>query len=423
MRKVQMRRARREEVVAMRAEHRTDEGEQSEVLAMLDEGLGELGAEDREALVRRYLQEQPLAAVGQALGVSEDAARKRVDRGLAKLRKWFGRRGIQTSSAVLAAVLVEEAKSAVLPAGMRAVLTQGIVQACQAGAGGAGVGFGVAQGIKTMMLMTQLKLFTLALATVLASGGVSWVAMMQVGGKAAAQNPTTRPASLDEVVLDRSTPEKAVESMIQAMKASDRPKTFLCLGVDPNRPRTPVDSIVELTLVENRMIRAAAKAFGGNGEEVRNALTVDVMAKVVLSTTLVVGKQATIDGDLATLVIDLPELALRWLPEEIGVLQGKTIRFRKQEGQWTVDLDHTIHLNLTLLGQTVRDNSAITDPDAQVALIMEVVRAIEQMTEDIEHGRLKTIQATKNATDQRFMEILNKQGPYVAVSIMPSVVN
>ncbi|MGE5607952.1 MAG: RNA polymerase sigma factor, partial [Bacillota bacterium] len=135
MRKTQLRRQRREEMVAMHAEQITDHVANDEVLIMLDEGLAQLGAQDREALVRRYLQEQPLAAVGEALGISEDAARKRVDRGLAKLRKWLQRRGVQTSSVALAALLAEEAKSAALPTEMQEVLTQGIIHACQTAAG------------------------------------------------------------------------------------------------------------------------------------------------------------------------------------------------------------------------------------------------------------------------------------------------
>jgi len=47
------------------------EGGRDELLGMLDEGLRDLGAAEREALVRRYLQEQSLKEVGAALGVSD----------------------------------------------------------------------------------------------------------------------------------------------------------------------------------------------------------------------------------------------------------------------------------------------------------------------------------------------------------------
>src|SRR5512143_2699753 len=46
----------------------------------LDEGLNQLSAADRDAIVLRFLKQQDLRAVGAALGISEDAAQKRVGR-------------------------------------------------------------------------------------------------------------------------------------------------------------------------------------------------------------------------------------------------------------------------------------------------------------------------------------------------------
>ena len=49
-------------------------------------GLGGLGAEQRDALRLRILEERPYAEVAQALGVSEQTARARVSRALRALR-------------------------------------------------------------------------------------------------------------------------------------------------------------------------------------------------------------------------------------------------------------------------------------------------------------------------------------------------
>jgi RNA polymerase sigma factor (sigma-70 family) len=85
IRKSQKRRQQREQVIAMQQDRKSDEKD-GELLAMLDEGLCHLAVTDREALVLRYLKEQPFLEVGQVLGISEEAARKRVTRGLEKLR-------------------------------------------------------------------------------------------------------------------------------------------------------------------------------------------------------------------------------------------------------------------------------------------------------------------------------------------------
>jgi RNA polymerase sigma factor (sigma-70 family) len=44
--------------------------------------MDRLSQTDRDAVVLRFLEEKSLADIGQALGLSEDAARKRVQRAL-----------------------------------------------------------------------------------------------------------------------------------------------------------------------------------------------------------------------------------------------------------------------------------------------------------------------------------------------------
>jgi RNA polymerase sigma factor (sigma-70 family) len=46
----------------------------------LDDAIEGLGATDRHAVLLRFFEEQPLSKVGAALGISEEAARKRIDR-------------------------------------------------------------------------------------------------------------------------------------------------------------------------------------------------------------------------------------------------------------------------------------------------------------------------------------------------------
>jgi hypothetical protein len=54
-----------------------------------------------------YFESLEFSLVGMALGVSENAARKRVDRALEKLRAVLQKRGLTTTSAVLAGALAE----------------------------------------------------------------------------------------------------------------------------------------------------------------------------------------------------------------------------------------------------------------------------------------------------------------------------
>src|SRR5437868_5177011 len=58
----------------------------------LDEAMIELGESERDAVLRRFFRNQPLREVGLALGVSDDAAQKRIGRDLEKLREILSRR-------------------------------------------------------------------------------------------------------------------------------------------------------------------------------------------------------------------------------------------------------------------------------------------------------------------------------------------
>ena len=71
----------------------------------LDEAMNDLAEADREAVLLRYFQDRNFRQVGLQLGLSEEAARKRVERAIEKLRMAFSRRGVQTSSAAMAAAI------------------------------------------------------------------------------------------------------------------------------------------------------------------------------------------------------------------------------------------------------------------------------------------------------------------------------
>ncbi|HWD92543.1 MAG TPA: TIGR03435 family protein [Verrucomicrobiae bacterium] len=69
---------------------------------MLDGALASLSEADRQAILLRFFENKDLAEVGNALRTSEDTARKRVARALEKLRKYFSRRGVVSTSAIIA---------------------------------------------------------------------------------------------------------------------------------------------------------------------------------------------------------------------------------------------------------------------------------------------------------------------------------
>ncbi len=97
----------------------------TELEPLLDEALGALDEPDRSAVLLRYFENKNLREVGHALGLSDDAAQKRVRRALERLRQILSKRAIVASAASLA---TEISLHAVQPAptGLAATLSSTI---------------------------------------------------------------------------------------------------------------------------------------------------------------------------------------------------------------------------------------------------------------------------------------------------------
>jgi hypothetical protein len=99
------RRAREAAAVTMNPPDNSTDAAWEDVQGVLDESLGALPRDDREAVLLRYFRGLSLREVGGALSTSEDAARMKINRALEKLRGALARRGITSTTAALSAVL------------------------------------------------------------------------------------------------------------------------------------------------------------------------------------------------------------------------------------------------------------------------------------------------------------------------------
>ena len=78
----------------------------------LDDALGELSDLDRDAVLLRYFKNHDLRTVGATLGISDDAAQKRVSRAVERLREFFAKRGVTVGASGLAVVISANAVQA-----------------------------------------------------------------------------------------------------------------------------------------------------------------------------------------------------------------------------------------------------------------------------------------------------------------------
>ena len=76
-----------------------------QIAPLLDSAVASLRETDRRAILLRFYEGRNLREVGAALGASEDAAEKRVSRALEKLRKFFTKRGVSSTTVIIAVTI------------------------------------------------------------------------------------------------------------------------------------------------------------------------------------------------------------------------------------------------------------------------------------------------------------------------------
>ncbi len=118
----QRRRRREQEAVAMQTQNQSSPPA-PELAPHLDDALQQLSARERNAVLLRFYEERSIPEVGASLGISEEAAKKRVTRGLEKLRQFFSRRGTQITSAAFIAALTQETTKAAVNAAIVSKVT------------------------------------------------------------------------------------------------------------------------------------------------------------------------------------------------------------------------------------------------------------------------------------------------------------
>jgi RNA polymerase sigma factor (sigma-70 family) len=95
----------------------------NDLAPIVDQAIDELDTTDRSAIVLRFFDQKDLRSIGEALGLSEDAAQKRVSRALDKLRGILQARGVTLSLAGLSTLLSANIIEAV-PASLSATVTR-----------------------------------------------------------------------------------------------------------------------------------------------------------------------------------------------------------------------------------------------------------------------------------------------------------
>jgi RNA polymerase sigma factor (sigma-70 family) len=182
-----------------------DESAWDDLAPMLDEGMNRLRPQDRDALLLKFFEKKSIRQIGEALGISEEAAGKRVARAVERLRDFFRRRGVAVSAAALPVLLMTNAAQAA-PAGMISAVvatSAGTATAAAATTTTSSAAAAVAKGALAVMAVEKAKAIALAAAAVILGVGASAVVIKTIvkpvtrGNRtvAVAPQPAAQPAN------------------------------------------------------------------------------------------------------------------------------------------------------------------------------------------------------------------------------------
>jgi uncharacterized protein (TIGR03435 family) len=154
---IQRRRQRREQEAYMQsilneAEPMPDET-WNQIAPLLDGAMEKLGQKDHDALVLRFFENKTFAEVGATLGASEDAAKMRVNRAVEKLRKFFTKRGVSSTTAIIAGTISANSVQAAPVALAKSVTAVAIAK----GAAASGSTLTLMKGALKIMACTKAK--------------------------------------------------------------------------------------------------------------------------------------------------------------------------------------------------------------------------------------------------------------------------
>ncbi|HWD90929.1 MAG TPA: sigma-70 family RNA polymerase sigma factor [Verrucomicrobiae bacterium] len=163
LRSEQRRQIREQQAVEMNALLDSPDASWQQLAPVLDETIESLEPSDRQAILLRFFERRDFRSIGAALGVTDDAAQKRVSRALDKLRELLAGRGMTLSLVLLGTLLsgkVVKAAPSGLAGKVAGVALAGV-------AAGTGLSLGFAKLANSLLFKTSCAAIVVAAVAVL----------------------------------------------------------------------------------------------------------------------------------------------------------------------------------------------------------------------------------------------------------------
>jgi RNA polymerase sigma factor (sigma-70 family) len=164
--KGELRRRRREEEAAMQSIlNEPTDAAWFEIAPLLDEAMDRLGQTDRDAVALRYFENKSAAEIGAALRMSEETARRRVNRAVEKLRQFFLKRGVDSTAARIGESISTNSIQVAPVALTKMVTAVALVKGAAAG------GSAATLAKTTLLAMKTKKIVTVAASVIVIGAG------------------------------------------------------------------------------------------------------------------------------------------------------------------------------------------------------------------------------------------------------------
>ena len=200
-----------------------------QIAPLLDSAIASLNRTDRHAVVLRFIYGKNMKEVGTALGLSEGATRLRLHRTMEKLRRFFEKRGIVSTSAIIAGAVSTNAVQTA-PVGLAKTVTALALAKVPAASAST---LTLIKGALKIMAWTKAKTAVAAGVVLLLAVGTTPLIIKEIHRHKSAQGavglPTTAAGgikgqlfSLSQLVdAGNATPEAAWESRYWARAQGD----------------------------------------------------------------------------------------------------------------------------------------------------------------------------------------------------------
>ena len=175
--RTEIRRARREQEAYMQS--LSNEPEVTvwpEIEPLLEDAMGKLGEKERNALALRFFEGKSFQEIGTAVGASENAAKKRVHHGLEKLRKFFSKRGVVSTTTIIAGAISANSVQAAPALLAKSVTAVAIAK----GAAASGSTLILIKGALKIMAWTKAKTITVVALAAIIGASVTTVAVKKL---------------------------------------------------------------------------------------------------------------------------------------------------------------------------------------------------------------------------------------------------